>query len=158
MRRLQKHTRGKALTLCPMIRYDEWEPLVIKWNMRRPPDKDIHKWRRIQLTRFLDKYPSKKPKQVLAQINSHSQNPQPDCSTKELSRLLREIQKTQTYPSMVIRTKLNISLATKTQIEPKLLKWNTKKPYYLDVRVWCRYQVQQYIEHFPNHKPRKVIE
>ena len=65
MRRLRKSTSKKCLFLCPTVQYDEYMPLVIKWDMRMPEEQDIHKWRRLQLTRYLDEYPEHKPKQVL---------------------------------------------------------------------------------------------
>ena len=68
-------TSKKGLSLSPMILYDKWKPLKIQWDMRLLPDKDTHNWRRVQLSRYIEKYPLHKPKHVLEQLNSHNQNP-----------------------------------------------------------------------------------
>ena len=64
------------------------EPMLVKWNMNKPPDVHVKKWRRIQLSRYLEVFPAHKPKEVLKQLERHTINLQPDCTTHKLSQQL----------------------------------------------------------------------
>ena len=69
------------------------DPLLVKWDMKKPPDVDVKKWRRVQLGRYLDVFPAHKPKDVLKQLEMHKTNPQPGCTTHQLSQQLLDIKK-----------------------------------------------------------------
>ena len=53
----------------------EFKPLPLEWDMRMPPDTSVHRWRRVQLARYLDEFPDHRPKQVLLWLSRHGQNP-----------------------------------------------------------------------------------
>ena len=87
MRNIRKSDkpRKKVLSIGHNIISFNFDPLMLKWNMKKPPDVHVNRWRRIQLTRYLDMFPTHKPKDILKWINKQSPNPWPDCSTHKLS-------------------------------------------------------------------------
>ena len=87
MRRLRQCTR---LSICRSSS-SSFLPCNIKWNMRRPPSADLQTQRRIQLSRYLTTNPTHKSNQAMKWIKSHRTYPQPDCTTKTLSRLMNQI-------------------------------------------------------------------
>ena len=44
---------------------DDIEQLSIRWDTRKPKEVNIHYWRRIQLTRYINEFPNHKPKKIL---------------------------------------------------------------------------------------------
>ena len=68
-----RRIRKKNLSLWSMVLNTVFQPLMIKWDLRLPEGTNIHKWRRAQITRYLDEFPTHKPKQVLKK--QHARNP-----------------------------------------------------------------------------------
>lgn len=68
-------------------------PVLFEWDMRKPFDIDDNEWRKVQLTRYIERFPSDKPKSVIAWIRSQSPNPWPNCTTKDISRIAISIKK-----------------------------------------------------------------
>ena len=97
MRRMRMTcSSNKGLVLCIVTLEDNFEPPSFRWEIEKPRNVDIHCWRRTQLTRYVNKYPSHKPKKILDQLEKHSPNPWPECNTKKLSRLINIVKKTRT--------------------------------------------------------------
>ena len=66
MRRIQKATKEMdGLNICHSILSYDFQPLLLKWNRKKPQDTSVNEWRRIQLTRYLIEFPTHKPKDVL---------------------------------------------------------------------------------------------
>ena len=51
------------------------EPLILKWKMKMPLTAGIHKWRYLQLSRYLDIYPNHKPQKIKAWLDRHHPHP-----------------------------------------------------------------------------------
>ena len=49
-------------------------------------------WRRVQVKKFLDQNPDAKGKVVLAWINSHEKNPQPNANIRNINRIIQRLQ------------------------------------------------------------------
>ena len=128
MRRIRKCPSQKPISVCLGVQSCEIMPLEIKWDMKIPVDSNVHKLRRVQLSWYLDEYPTHKPKQVLGQFGRHNQNPKPDCTAKKLSRLIKELQKLYTYPAEYAGTMPKITHVMCENFESILLQWNMKMP------------------------------
>ena len=110
-------------------------PISVKWDMRRPLDVDVHKWRRCQLRRYVDHFPLHKPKMVYDWIKSHNPNPWQQCSTKEISRLLNQIKQSWCYPAEFYPHQLTLkSSATTEAILRKISQYQAKGNSELDVK------------------------
>ena len=68
MRRFRKPSCQKQLTLSVDLFQSEikLKPLLVEWDTRIPPHVSVHRWRRVQLQRYIDEFPDHKPKQVMA--------------------------------------------------------------------------------------------
>ena len=66
MRRLRKTSTQKQHRLSIDCFQSEIKPLELEWDTRRPPHVSEHRWRRVQLQRYIDEFPNHKPKQVIS--------------------------------------------------------------------------------------------
>ena len=94
IRRLRKPSSQKQLTLSTALFQSEFKPLSLEWDSRMPPHVSVHRWRRVQLQRYIDEFPNAKPKQVMSWLERNTQHPLSTCSTKSISRILCELKKT----------------------------------------------------------------
>ena len=66
MRRILKATKEiDGLSICHSILSYKFQPLLLKWDWKKPQDTSVNEWRRIQLTRYLIEFPTHKPNDVL---------------------------------------------------------------------------------------------
>ena len=64
--RLRKPSSQDEHKLTVSVFQDEIKPLSLNWDTRIPPNISVHKWRHVQLTRYVDEFPNHKPKQVMS--------------------------------------------------------------------------------------------
>lgn len=133
------------------------EPLLVKWNMKKPPDVDVKKWRRVQLGRYLDVFPAHKPKDVLKQLEMHKTNPQPGCTTHQLSQQLLDIKKKWRVQYGIGKLSL-MDQTLSSDIFPTALVQDTTMPPDVDVHTWRRIQIQRYINKYNCQKPKLVLD
>ena len=71
------HDRADVnLTRDEVVMRFDFKPLEVKWQSN--PNKellDIHKWRRVQLSRYLKMYPDHGPTRIMQWLNEHTPNP-----------------------------------------------------------------------------------
>ena len=150
-------SNNKGLVLCIATLEDNFEPPSFRWEIEKPRNVDIHCWRRTQLTRYVNKYPSHKPKKILDQLEKHSPNPWPECNTKKLSRLINIVKRTRTLATCGSVKISSSSHLLVTDIQPKSLQWDSNMPSDLNVRFWRRVQLLRYVEQNSAHKPSKIL-
>ena len=141
-----------------------------------PADNDFYKWKRCQLSWYIEKFPLHKPKEIISWLASHQPHPWPDCTAKEISRWTNQIKrKLEQSPRLhhsffSLQTKVlcanikpfsqNLSidkLVTSVMFEPLLITWDSRIPRSIDVHAWRRIQLKRYLEVFPEHKPKKIM-
>ena len=87
MRRIRNPRKG-GLSISHNILSFTFQTPEHKWNTKKPDEVDGKKWRRIQLTLYLDQFPTHKPRNVLKQLKNHTPNPWPECTRHKLSQQL----------------------------------------------------------------------
>ena len=63
--RMRKSCDNGGLSLCLATLKDTFDELPLRWDIKKPRNVDIHYWRRTQLTRYVNEFPSHKPKKIL---------------------------------------------------------------------------------------------
>ena len=61
------------------------ETVSFLWDMKRPYNVEVEAWRKVQMRRFVKRFPHHKQKTVLEWIKSQTPNPWPSCTPKDIS-------------------------------------------------------------------------
>ena len=59
------------------------------WNPKRPANFSVTKWRRLQVSKYIAKYPSAKGSAVVSWLGEHQHNPWPEASVKVINNIIR---------------------------------------------------------------------
>ena len=65
IRRILKPCLNEGISVCLATLNDNFEPLSFSWDMKKPRHVDIHHWRMIQLSRYINEFPNDKLKKIL---------------------------------------------------------------------------------------------
>ena len=63
--RISKTSVTGVISLCLSVSNTVFPPLTLQWDTCRPDDVNQNKWRRFQVSKYLEDNPSHKPRQVL---------------------------------------------------------------------------------------------
>ena len=66
---------NRELSVDNRVMSVEFEPLLLKWDAKRHPNVNVHLWRQLQITKYMEAFPEHKPRHVLHWISKLSPNP-----------------------------------------------------------------------------------
>ena len=128
--------------------------MTLRWVYSKPAGTSDQSWRRQQIAKYLEASPGCTPKDVFSWLSSHSPNPWPSCCTNNIGKIMRRIRRTCSSNEGLV-----LCLATlEDNFEPPPFRWDIKKPRNLDIHCWRRTQLTLYLNKYPNHKPKKILD
>ena len=96
---------------------------------------------------------------VLQWISGHSPNPWPTCTVDSISYAISKIKQQWSHPPKPENQELSVdNRVMSVDFQPLLLRWDAKRHPNENVHLWRQFQITKYMDAFPEHKPRHVLQ
>ena len=140
---------------------------LLRWDTRVPNGIGMRKWRRIQINRFLRKYPKSigHPVQILQWIDAHNPSPWPKCTANALCKIMKTLPSPELdiqYQALAKTSTSNMDISIDTcvvsyDLLPQIIFWDYDRKSGTSVSEWRKIQLTRYLNQFPNYTPLKVF-